>query len=100
MSGTSVAPQPSHLPSCEAVALPSVIISTLPRRSDDTSKRERLSTSRTIHECLLQQPILSSGRAFLDRPPQRTAWSTPASSSLARSPGGLRPRPLRYGIHE
>jgi cell filamentation protein len=52
-----------------------------------------------IHEHLLQQPILSPGAAFLVRPPRRTA-STPASPSLARSHGGLRPRLFRYGIHE
>src|SRR5881409_4055281 len=44
--------------------------------------------------------MLSSGGAFLVRPPRRTAASTPASSSLARSPGGLRSQPPRYDIHE
>ncbi len=55
--------------------------------------------ARITHERLLQRPILSPGGAFLVRSPRRTA-STPASSSLARSPGGLRSQPLRDGIHE
>jgi hypothetical protein len=55
--------------------------------------------ARTIHEYLLQRPILSPGAAFLVRSPRRTA-STPASPSLARSRGGLRSQPLRDGIHE
>ena len=55
--------------------------------------------ARTIHEYLLRRPILSPGVAFLVRPPRRTA-STPASASLARSPGGLRSRTPRDGIHE
>src|SRR3989442_10129848 len=53
-----------------------------------------------MHEYLLRHPILSTGGAFLVRPPRRTAGSTPASSSLARSPGDLRSRMPRYGIHE
>jgi len=42
--------------------------------------------------------MLSPGEAFLARPPRRTAASTPASSSLTRSHGGLRPQPPRYAI--
>ena len=66
--------------------------------------------ARTIHEYLLRRPIrrpeplggvpiLSSGGAFLVRPPRRTA-STPTLALLARSPGGLRSRTPRDGIHE
>jgi hypothetical protein len=55
--------------------------------------------ARTIHEYLLRRPILSPGGAFLVRPPRRTA-STPPSALLARSPGGLRSRTPRDGIHE
>ena len=55
--------------------------------------------ARTIHEYLLRRPILSPGGAFLVRPPRRTA-GTPASALLARSPGGLRFRTPRDGIHE
>src|SRR5439155_25769295 len=55
--------------------------------------------ARIPHGHLLRLPILSSGDVFLVRPPRRTAGSTPASSSLARSVGGLRSRPARYGIH-
>ena len=55
--------------------------------------------ARTIHEYLLRRPILSPGGAFLVRPPRRTA-DTPASALLARSPGGLRSRTPRDGIHE
>jgi len=53
----------------------------------------------TIHEYLLRRPTLSPCEAFLVRPPRRTA-STPASALLARSPGGLRSRTPRDGIHE
>ena len=55
--------------------------------------------TRTIHEYLFRRPILSPGGAFLVRPPRRTA-STPASALLAKSPGGLRSRTPRDGIHE
>src|SRR2546427_9916025 len=54
----------------------------------------------TIHECLLRHPILLPGGAFLVRPPRRTTEGTPPSAVLARSPGGLRSRPSRDGIHE
>ena len=57
------------------------------------------SLTRTIHEYLLRRPILSSGGAVLVRLPRRTA-STPVSASLARSPGGLRSRTPRDGIHK
>src|SRR5439155_21828130 len=55
--------------------------------------------TRITHKCLLRRPMLSPGSAFLVRPPRRTAASTPASPSLARSPGGLRSQPPRYDIH-
>src|SRR5207245_9220654 len=57
-------------------------------------------SARVIHKCLLRQPILSPGGAFLVRPPRRTGTSTPVSSSLARSLGGLRSQPPRNGIHD
>jgi len=53
----------------------------------------------TIHEYLLHRPTLSSGEAFLVRPPRRTA-STPAPASRARSPDGLRSRTPRDDIPE
>src|SRR5207249_5117529 len=56
--------------------------------------------TRVIHGYLLRRPILSPGAALLLQPPRRTAASTPASSSVARSHGGLRSRPPRYDIHE
>src|SRR5438105_11249840 len=56
--------------------------------------------ARMLREYLLRRPILSPGAAFLVRSPQRTAEGTPASPSLARSPGGLRSQPPRYGIPE
>jgi hypothetical protein len=63
------------------------------------SCRLRDALTRTIHEYLLRRPIFSPGGAFLVRPPRRTA-STPPSASLARSPGVLRSRTPRDGIHE
>ena len=63
----------------------------------DPLRRELL--ARIPHAYLLRRPMLSPGAAFLARPPQRTAVGTPASSSLARSHGGLRPQPPRCGIH-
>ncbi len=65
----------------------------------DAAAFERRVLARTIHEYLLRRPILSSGEDFLVRPPRRTA-STPPAASGARSPGGLRPRTPRDGIHE
>src|SRR5207244_6511236 len=56
--------------------------------------------TRVIHGYLLRRPILSPGAALLLQPPRRTAVSTPASSSVSRSHGGLRSRTPRYGIHE
>jgi hypothetical protein len=47
--------------------------------------REWTDLTRTIHEHLLQRPILSPGGAFLVRSSRRTA-STHASPSRARSP--------------
>src|SRR2546426_12296984 len=63
-------------------------------------RSRRRCVARTIQEYLLRRPILSAGGAFLVRPPRRTAAGTPVSSSLARSPGGLRSQPPRYGIPE
>src|SRR5712664_2745475 len=62
-------------------------------------RRNHLDLAPTIHEYLLCRPILSPGGAFLVRPPRRTA-STPTSALLAKSPGGLRSRTPRDGIHE
>src|SRR2546426_7516038 len=59
----------------------------------------RFISARIIHKYLLRHPILSPGGALLARPPRRTAKSTPPSSSLARTPGGLRSLPPRDGIH-
>src|SRR6266850_1068791 len=58
-----------------------------------------LSFAWTIHEYLLRRPILSPGGAVLVRPPGRTASTSP-STLLASSPGGLRSRTPRDGIHE
>src|SRR5439155_33770 len=71
--------------------------------------------ARTIHEYLLRRPILSRGCPLLFKLQWAMGFSrrtddplhseeqrvprTPASSSLARSPGGLRSQPPRYGIH-
>src|SRR5207249_449548 len=65
----------------------------------DAEGTASLRLARMIHEYLLRHPILSPGGAFLVRPPRRTAASTLSSSLLARSPGGLRSRPSRYGIY-
>ena len=66
---------------------------------EKTAPRARPFLTRTIHEYLLRRPVLSSGEDFLVRPPRRTA-RTPSAASRARSPGGLRPRTPRDGIHE
>src|SRR2546428_3911740 len=67
--------------------------------STDAGTKLSSNLARTIHEYLLRRPILSPGGAFLVRPPRRTV-STPTSALLARSPGGLRSRTPRDGIHE